>query len=283
MLSTRGVGARVVGMPLSAAKSTDNQRFSSAAKYYGYRYYDPVTGRWPSRDPIKEKGGINLYGFVGNDGIENVDYLGFIESEGKYRCDCDRKEVNKKIAEMSKLAGQESLKDVNNIPLEIRNKGYSSGREFGGRICCNKSTKIVTSTGPHASNSGDSGDGWTKDPHGNFWAGLSINIDMTPACPTGTEEVARYHSHPSGSSRFSEVDKNGSGSIFPFGVGTPDGEVSLIEPERPIIKEILPNGGTASSRKLVRWWGWGINLDGTLSPKKVVPDGNGDYVEVLNK
>ncbi len=26
--------------------------------YYGYRYYDPVTGRWPSRDPIEEKGFI---------------------------------------------------------------------------------------------------------------------------------------------------------------------------------------------------------------------------------
>jgi RHS repeat-associated protein len=25
--------------------------------YYGYRYYDPVTGRWPSRDPIEEEGG----------------------------------------------------------------------------------------------------------------------------------------------------------------------------------------------------------------------------------
>ena len=24
--------------------------------YYGYRYYDPVTGRWPSRDPIGEAG-----------------------------------------------------------------------------------------------------------------------------------------------------------------------------------------------------------------------------------
>ena len=38
-------------------------------RYYGYRYYDPVTGRWPSRDPIEERGGINLYGFVGNDGV----------------------------------------------------------------------------------------------------------------------------------------------------------------------------------------------------------------------
>jgi len=25
--------------------------------YYGYRYYDPATGRWPSRDPIGEMGG----------------------------------------------------------------------------------------------------------------------------------------------------------------------------------------------------------------------------------
>ena len=44
--------------------------------YYGYRYYDPETGRWPSRDPINERGGVNLYGFVGNDGVNSWDYLG---------------------------------------------------------------------------------------------------------------------------------------------------------------------------------------------------------------
>jgi len=44
--------------------------------YYGFRYYDPVTGRWPSRDPIEEKGGLNLYGFVGNDGVNAWDLLG---------------------------------------------------------------------------------------------------------------------------------------------------------------------------------------------------------------
>jgi hypothetical protein len=31
---------------------------------------------WPSRDPIAERGGINLYGFVGNHSIHCVDYLG---------------------------------------------------------------------------------------------------------------------------------------------------------------------------------------------------------------
>jgi uncharacterized protein RhaS with RHS repeats len=43
---------------------------------YGYRYYDPVTGRWPSRDPIEEEGGINLYGFVQNAGTNWIDVLG---------------------------------------------------------------------------------------------------------------------------------------------------------------------------------------------------------------
>ena len=31
---------------------------------------------WPSRDPIGEKGGKNLYGFVGNDGVDEIDILG---------------------------------------------------------------------------------------------------------------------------------------------------------------------------------------------------------------
>ena len=43
---------------------------------YGYRYYDPLTGRWPSRDPIEEEGGLNLYGFVANDGVIGIDLLG---------------------------------------------------------------------------------------------------------------------------------------------------------------------------------------------------------------
>lgn len=46
--------------------------------YYTYRYYDPLTGRWPSRDPIGEEGGVNMYGFVGNDGVNAWDVLGLI-------------------------------------------------------------------------------------------------------------------------------------------------------------------------------------------------------------
>ena len=44
--------------------------------YYGFRYYDPETGRWPNRDPIGERGGVNLYAFVGNDGVNSWDLFG---------------------------------------------------------------------------------------------------------------------------------------------------------------------------------------------------------------
>ena len=43
---------------------------------YLYRYYDPLTGRWPSRDPIEEEGGVNLYGLLENQGVNRVDFLG---------------------------------------------------------------------------------------------------------------------------------------------------------------------------------------------------------------
>ena len=43
---------------------------------YLYRHYDSAHGRWPSRDPIEESGGLNLYGFVGNEPMTQFDNLG---------------------------------------------------------------------------------------------------------------------------------------------------------------------------------------------------------------
>jgi len=41
---------------------------------FGARDYDPVVGRWISKDPIRFDGGqANLYGYVNNDPIQNVD------------------------------------------------------------------------------------------------------------------------------------------------------------------------------------------------------------------
>ena len=67
----------------TALKNALAHRFSTKPRdavtglyYYGYRFYDPVTGRWPSRDPIGERGGVDLYTFVWNNGISWLDFRG---------------------------------------------------------------------------------------------------------------------------------------------------------------------------------------------------------------
>lgn len=74
------------GRPLGAsgpASALNHFRFSTkyadpftGLAYYGYRFYDPQHGRWLSRDPLGEQGGLNLHGFVGNDPVNGVDALG---------------------------------------------------------------------------------------------------------------------------------------------------------------------------------------------------------------
>ncbi|HWD92517.1 MAG TPA: RHS repeat-associated core domain-containing protein [Verrucomicrobiae bacterium] len=41
-----------------------------------FRAYDSDSGRWLNRDPIEERGGLNLYEFVGNNPINKIDFLG---------------------------------------------------------------------------------------------------------------------------------------------------------------------------------------------------------------
>jgi RHS repeat-associated protein len=67
-----------------STKYTDDQ---SGLVYYGYRFYNPSTGRWPNRDPIGEPGfevlrrkqtlasvaELNRYLFVKNNPLQNID------------------------------------------------------------------------------------------------------------------------------------------------------------------------------------------------------------------
>ena len=110
-----GIGAHYEYAPFGAvtrtAKATSSKvdliganpwRFSSEfydseldLVYYNYRHYSPALGRFLSRDPIQEQGGLNLYAFVGNSAILKTDYLGkivpltiggIIVSAGVYKC-----------------------------------------------------------------------------------------------------------------------------------------------------------------------------------------------------
>jgi RHS repeat-associated protein len=57
--------------------STKYQDDESDLVYYGHRFYKPTTGNWLGRDSAGEDiGGMNLYGFLANNSVGCVDYLG---------------------------------------------------------------------------------------------------------------------------------------------------------------------------------------------------------------
>ncbi len=77
--------------PRNRAQSRGHARVSRKSQFprlntrvSGRRYYSPANGRFLGRDPIKEKGGLNLYGFVINNPINLWEYLG-METEGETR------------------------------------------------------------------------------------------------------------------------------------------------------------------------------------------------------
>ena len=70
----RVTGALAAAQPFRfSTKWTDAE---TGLLYYGYRYYNPVTGRWVSRDPVEEEGGVALFTFVNNAPTSNLDTLG---------------------------------------------------------------------------------------------------------------------------------------------------------------------------------------------------------------
>ncbi len=51
---------------------------------FKYRVYDPSLGKFLSRDPIEEQGGLNLYGIGGNDLINHWDEFGLKDPVGQW-------------------------------------------------------------------------------------------------------------------------------------------------------------------------------------------------------
>jgi hypothetical protein len=68
---------RVIARPCSRLEAVPR----SLNVVSGRRYYSPSLGRFLGRDPIKERGGLNLYGFVRNNPINSWDFLGMVNSD----------------------------------------------------------------------------------------------------------------------------------------------------------------------------------------------------------
>ncbi|WP_009965699.1 RHS repeat-associated core domain-containing protein [Verrucomicrobium spinosum] len=71
-----GKRTRVDGVEEWGGGYTGHWWHESGLSLATYRPYDPELGRWLSRDPIAERGGLNLYGMVRNDPVNRADQLG---------------------------------------------------------------------------------------------------------------------------------------------------------------------------------------------------------------
>jgi RHS repeat-associated protein len=73
----RQTGPIAAGNPFRFSTKYPDQE--TGLLYYGYRYYNPATGRWLSRDPMEEDGGENLYCSVRNQTTTSIDLLGLLQ------------------------------------------------------------------------------------------------------------------------------------------------------------------------------------------------------------
>jgi hypothetical protein len=151
---------------------------------YQYRYYDPVTGRWPSRDPIEEYGGVNLYGCNYNDLISWYDYLG---REPKFSNSPALAAANQAGIAAIKRERESLLRDRDEARKKNKDFRKNGAAESGGRICkkCDPDTGEISyytteTVGPRRSPGQD----------------MTVNPEKAPACNEGDTEVGKWHTHP---------------------------------------------------------------------------------------
>jgi len=170
----------------------------TAWQNYGYRFYAPTLGRWLQRDPIGEEGGVNLYGFVGNDTVNGVDRLGLMLDPNDYKA----WPIPKHLLENGEVYDEfefgaalfyysywGAIYALHKSQQELDAAGVN--REYGGSVCskcCSEEGKkyykvLVTGPTPGESMGGNGNMGsWSVWRHGGV-------------CPEGFVAQAGFHNH----------------------------------------------------------------------------------------
>lgn len=202
--------------------------------FYNYRCYNPLDGRWISRDPIGEEGGANLYCFVGNDPVNKVDLLGLSNNTQVSNI--------KDIMIPDKFKGEklyDTLDDarvnagelVNSISEQLPKTKCGYHPEVAVNICCKK------------------GKFYLSKPSTSMDSGRVYPFNMQK-CNDGDSAVEFVHNHPNGSI-MSSADKsaaiNGIINITP--AGTPVTSCIKMEKKRKPAKEKGALPGTPVKEK----------------------------------
>jgi len=138
--------------------------------YFGGRHYNPRLGRWMSRDPIGEAGGMNLYEFVQNAPICRIDPLGFD--------DCQNYSVTS--------IGFGSSGDLGPLGWNVSGNLEISKKKC--KVCCAAGTKnagqwvtdyeiSISITGSATVSASTAGGGFSIAGYkASWWAGLQVSL-----------------------------------------------------------------------------------------------------------
>lgn len=92
--------------------SSKEVHLNSGMYYYGFRFYEPNLQRWVNQDPIREAGGMNLYGFVGNNPLNGVDIFGLEELSWLQRLKLAEEQIKAKLRGEPLLMGGPEVEEA---------------------------------------------------------------------------------------------------------------------------------------------------------------------------
>ncbi|UDQ96754.1 RHS repeat-associated core domain-containing protein [Lentisphaerota bacterium WC36G] len=190
--------------------------------YYNYRYYNPTTGKWLSRDPIQEFGGYNLYGFIDNDCVNYIDKLGNRKSIpwNKYKEDYNKKRPDLTPPEEGWAESQLSRGCVGVVAANV---GY--GEKMNN---CYKTKEQAE----NAKKSMKCTAGCPKMFSVHFWNDIGDddeNPDVTFDPKTGKADFSNWDKkgRPAGGWKVDENGRpRGNGVNFDYGYVNPDGSIT---------------------------------------------------------
>jgi hypothetical protein len=184
--------------------------------------YETASGRpkWLSRDPIGERGGLNLNAFVGNDAMNMWDLLGLYESDNLFDA------IAGGGAEADRKANEHREKEFPGSRPGPQN------REVCVRVCKRKCPQ--------------KGEKLYYTKTGLVGAGGSCSWNLVPKCAVGDITAGLAHNHPDAENEpphLSDADKDAAkrGNGLPTGwpantpVGaTSNGSTSIYNPNHPV-------------------------------------------------
>jgi RHS repeat-associated protein len=104
---------------------------------YRYRYYTPGLGRfvqtdpsiWPNQDPMGEEGGLNLYTYVGNDPVNQIDPFGLKRKCGESFNDCRKRCLQENYGDSYDIALGLSYLSILSLVQDVANKAIEKAAE----------------------------------------------------------------------------------------------------------------------------------------------------------